>query len=1208
MIHTQIALAPLEIVHAKRARPRDGAEEEGEATATTTTANNNGRASELHLTVRLRVRLWVHQAAPRLCPEHRKGELPKCLRLVNLLLLATAEDLPLPTDRLLASRARRRLATLFEEASAASAPVQLQQQQQQQAQPQPSVVDPVASSCLTRLPDVMLGLVFSYVLAPELRALEQTCRHMQEATKHIVPGLKARLHPHQLRSLDWMLARETRGGGEGGGEGPQTIPHPAWEELRGCREVGAAELEGRGREEDGGAPSSFSVWVNVTDGRLALAAEGVPRLQDARSGLLADEMGLGKTVTALALILKTRGLLPSPVPPPAGPEAGGAEDEEGAQRFGGRFQFRSPQSRRRQVDPSKMRPSPATLVVSPGPLLQHWREQIALHCESWALGLGRHVLVDDAVDDKGRLLPLPPAETLAGYEVVVVSKERLRQEWKTGRPTCALEERRPRRYSTSGFVELLPQAGERLSPLLEVHWLRVVVDEGHSLGALSITNEIQMAKSLEAERRWVMTGTPHRHDTADLASLRELLIFLRQEPYGLWHDLSWAKLIGGGRGGPGGGAHGAGLLPPPLAERRLLALLRRVLIRHTKAATDIPRPVVVRTRLRMSRLEANTYNTLVSLVQANLLTTGLEGGSHLPGAAHPDSMLNPANKQESNTLLHNVRLACCGGGQQEVSLDVATVAETLNLARKFGCADDGSDAGAEERWALVAAYLNRLRLNTTTPCDACGVPLLILLITPCLHLLCCRCMRGRNNVCGRCLAPFDVDEFQLLQPGLSIHWREDEVLALPPAAAAASSNGPSSSVVLSPASPVAAAASSASASAAAPLHDEQQQDEQGQEERKDGMGATGSDADGRLGGGKDGDEEEEEADHDEMGADGDDGSWRVVTKAWHMITVLQEYQAALLSAAKGRPRLPLKAVVFSQFRSYLNGLAAALRSQGFRVGCFFDRTRVQDLTAFRSDCPRTGLEVLLIGREGSHGLDLSMATHLFVMDQIFDRNLEDQVVSRAYRMGAKAPCRVEFLSMAGTVEETMEQLVTATATATATAPGSASAGGRDEVEGSTDGGDDAVGGGGNGGKKGGNGRNGGGGGGGGRSQKKRRASLTMGGRKRSSAGSAGKSGTGAAGGGTEDMTKMHVLLQSLDLVEVPEMRRALRRASPAGAVGHRLGGGGGGLGGGVKVAAPAPAAAVATAAAAAVAATEEVEATAAQAPARRVRFADPDDA
>lgn len=44
------------------------------------------------------------------------------------------------------------------------------------------------------------------------------------------------------------------------------------------------------------------------------------------------------------------------------------------------------------------------------------------------------------------------------------------------------------------------------SALVQVHWLRVILDEGHKIGGLAMTNKLQMATALHAERRWVMTG------------------------------------------------------------------------------------------------------------------------------------------------------------------------------------------------------------------------------------------------------------------------------------------------------------------------------------------------------------------------------------------------------------------------------------------------------------------------------------------------------------------------------------------------------------------------------------------------------------------------------------------------------------------------------------------------------------------------------
>ena len=43
------------------------------------------------------------------------------------------------------------------------------------------------------------------------------------------------------------------------------------------------------------------------------------------------------------------------------------------------------------------------------------------------------------------------------------------------------------------------------------------------------------------------------------------------------------------------------------------------------------------------------------------------------------------------------------------------------------------------------------------------------------------------------------------------------------------------------------------------------------------------------------------------------------------------------------------------------------------------------------------------------GLDLSFATHIFLLDQLRDPALENQIISRAHRMGAKGPVDVTLL-------------------------------------------------------------------------------------------------------------------------------------------------------------------------------------------------------
>lgn len=59
--------------------------------------------------------------------------------------------------------------------------------------------------------------------------------------------------------------------------------------------------------------------------------------------------------------------------------------------------------------------------------------------------------------------------------------------------------------------------------------------------------------------------------------------------------------------------------------------------------------------------------------------------------------------------------------------------------------------------------------------------------------------------------------------------------------------------------------------------------------------------------------------------------------------------------------------------------------------------------------------VLLLQEDGSTGLDLSFATHIFLLNHIKDPALEDQIISRANRMGATGP--VEVITLLSNSEE-----------------------------------------------------------------------------------------------------------------------------------------------------------------------------------------------
>eukprot|EP01018_Ginkgo_biloba_P039006 Gb_11879 [translate_table: standard] len=77
---------------------------------------------------------------------------------------------------------------------------------------------------------------------------------------------------------------------------------------------------------------------------------------------------------------------------------------------------------------------------------------------------------------------------------------------------------------------------------------------------------------------------------------------------------------------------------------------------------------------------------------------------------------------------------------------------------------------------------------------------------------------------------------------------------------------------------------------------------------------------------------------------------------------------------------------------------------------------MKSLMTFQHD---TDCMALLMDGSAALGLDLSFVTHVFLMEPIWDRSMEEQVISRAHRMGATRPIHVETLAMHGTIEEQM---------------------------------------------------------------------------------------------------------------------------------------------------------------------------------------------
>jgi SNF2 family DNA or RNA helicase len=131
------------------------------------------------------------------------------------------------------------------------------------------------------------------------------------------------------------------------------------------------------------------------------------------------------------------------------------------------------------------------------------------------------------------------------------------------------------------------------------------------------------------------------------------------------------------------------------------------------------------------------------------------------------------------------------------------------------------------------------------------------------------------------------------------------------------------------------------------------------------------------------------------------------SKAAHLIELLGELREA------GH-----KALVFSQFRSFLDLLAPRLRQHGFRVlvldGTTEPAVREQRIAAFQQGAA----DLFLISlKAGGFGLNLTAADYVIHLDPWWNPAVEDQATARAHRIGQDRPVTAVRLVASGTVEE-----------------------------------------------------------------------------------------------------------------------------------------------------------------------------------------------
>ncbi|KAJ1953039.1 hypothetical protein EC988_003221, partial [Linderina pennispora] len=315
--------------------------------------------------------------------------------------------------------------------------------------------------------------------------------------------------------------------------------------------------------------------------------------------------------------------------------------------------------------------SSSTLVVVPDNLIDQWVKEKYKHIDDTS---GFSMLkIDHATET------VPDPKVLITYDLVLVSVSRLSKEytpietniselgnmcrcWSLGYDHCMCNERH--------------QNATDRSPLLRVHWKRLIVDEGHIMSSRNTMRSL-IAAYIIADRRWVCTGTPthnlvhataatgvsrhqsetedlpyagkartyrlHRKDIAsDFLQLGMLVAkFMRLDPFAQ-ATIAWRRDMVGPyrRNDPG-------------AHERLQALMQAIMVRT--------RPEVVSSEIQLpplherlvvlppTHLQMLVYNTVVAFFHINAVLTEREGR---------DYFFHAENKKHLRQVTENLFLAC----------------------------------------------------------------------------------------------------------------------------------------------------------------------------------------------------------------------------------------------------------------------------------------------------------------------------------------------------------------------------------------------------------------------------------------------------------------------------------------------------------------------------------------------------------------------
>ena len=205
-----------------------------------------------------------------------------------------------------------------------------------------------------------------------------------------------------------------------------------------------------------------------------------------KGGILAEEMGLGKTVEMIALMCLHK--------------------REPTQKDTAQSQIPS---------------SSATLIITPPSILHQWRNELS------RVSPNLNVLVYEGLKmEAGKSNHAALLAKCMTHDVIITTYNVLAKEIHYAE-TPNRNLRHEKRYE------------KRLSPLTQILWWRVVLDEAQMVES-GVSNAARVAKLIPRQLAWCVSGTPVKRDSKDLYGLID---FLHYEPYCNLKTKFWDHLI-----------------------------------------------------------------------------------------------------------------------------------------------------------------------------------------------------------------------------------------------------------------------------------------------------------------------------------------------------------------------------------------------------------------------------------------------------------------------------------------------------------------------------------------------------------------------------------------------------------------------------------------------------------------------------------------